>query len=184
MASKTKTISKAKARKAKASGERKLETYTVIGMFGWGQRHHEVIQAETAAQAEQLFSDEADCIAGVIAGAQEVDPEWVHKKPIEYTVIAYYEDNAQRYGAAVQACSVAEAEDAAIRVCNEDNGYGMVDPWGDEQEYDPDIIVICGTVEGNHDCADIYSGGEGSAFERATAEDVTYELWRREQEGR
>jgi hypothetical protein len=168
--------------KPKPSRERTLQTWTVIGLFPWGERHHEVIQAETAAQAERLFTDEADCIAGVLAGAQEVDPERVHDEPIEYTVAAYYADNAQRYGAAVQARSVAEAEELAVRVCNEDNGWNSDDEFAPE-DYDPEIIVICGTVEGEHPCADVYSGGEGSAFERATEEDERYELWRREREG-
>ncbi|MGH2484600.1 MAG: hypothetical protein ACRDHE_01180 [Ktedonobacterales bacterium] len=81
--------------------------YTVIGMFPWDERHAEVIEVTTAAQAERLFSDEADRIAGVLAGAQVVDPDTIHDKPVTYTVVAYYGYNGQRYGAEVEAHSVA-----------------------------------------------------------------------------
>jgi hypothetical protein len=177
-----------KTRKNKMKGEAKaqelkLETYTVIGMFGWDERHSEVMQAESAEQAEFMFNGEADRIAGVLAGAHEVDPVRVHEEPIEYTVIAYYPDNDQRYAAAVQACSTAEAEEAAIVTCNRDNGRqeeGSED--FDLEEFDPEIIVICGAVEGDHQIADVYAGGEGSVYERGDVEGAAHDAWLQEQE--
>ena len=152
-----------------------MEQFTVIGMTFWGQRVAEVVSAETSAEAEHLISDLVDRIAGVLAGAQLVDLEQVYDKPRPYTVVAYYSDNDQRYGADVEACSAAEAEDLAVIKCNEDNGTEA-----DDEDFDTEIIVICGVVEGDHQCVDVYAGGEGSIWERPNEED---ELWESKQRG-
>jgi hypothetical protein len=155
------------------------DSYTVIGMFPWDERVSEVAHTKTACEAEWLFNPEADRIAGVVAGSPLVDPEEVYSEPRPYTVIAYYRDNGQRYGALVHACSAAEAEQQAIDTCNEDNGFGSVDPWGDAQAFDADIIIVCGVIEGVHACQDVYSGGEESVYERPSKDDLTYEQQRR-----
>jgi hypothetical protein len=126
-----------------------LKTYTVIGMFAWDRRIAESFEAIDADQAERMFHPDAAYIAGVIEGEHVVDPPKAHTEPREYTVIGYYRDNDQRYGTAVWAHSAAEAETEAIYVCNQDN-Y----PRLPESEYDENIIVVCGVVEGSHECVD------------------------------
>ncbi|MGH2484601.1 MAG: hypothetical protein ACRDHE_01185 [Ktedonobacterales bacterium] len=50
---------------------------------------------------------------------------------------------------------------------------------GVELDYDPKIIVVCGVVEGEHECQDVYACGEGAVWRRANAEDEAYERARR-----
>jgi len=149
--------------------------YTVIGLTDMGAPIAEVVEVETAAEAEHLVSERFACIAGVLPGALAVDPSEVHESPRPYTVVAYYRENEQRYAGSAEACSAGEAEELVVRQCNEDNN-----PGADEEDFDAEIIVICGVVEGEHQCADVYDEGEGgSIWRRPTDEDEDYERRRR-----
>jgi hypothetical protein len=151
----------------------RFDCYTVIGLSG-GERLSEVYETETAAQAERLFSGEL--VAGVLGGAQDVDPALVLDDEAEWVVIGYYRDNEQRYATSVQARSATEAEGAAILACNEDNGYPDKE-WA--LDYDEEIIVVCGVVLGGHSCQDVYASDEGAIWTRPSDEDVAYERARR-----
>jgi len=109
------------------------------------------------------------------------DPDLVLDDDTQWTVVGYYRDNDQRYATEAFARSSSEAETAAIESCNADNGW---DPDSDDEwrrEYDPEIIVVCGVVLGEHMCQDVYESAidEDAIWRRPDAEDLAYERARR-----
>jgi hypothetical protein len=127
-----------------------MTLYTVIGTddeAGAGSSFALQVEAASAGAAE--LTVDPDCrVVSVLEGAHLLDPEGTFPPESEWTVLAFYSDNDQRYAAGAQAATAAEACELAHLQAIEDNQIE-----GEDGEEPESPICVVGAVLGSHQCA-------------------------------